>query len=62
MRAPLLKIAAVGLVGIALWKVAGFVLFPLVGLLFKIALVVAIVMFVVWFFRKKKDEEKPAES
>ena len=32
------------------------------GLLFKIALIVAIVMFALWFFRKKRDEEKPAES
>lgn len=66
MNAPILKIAALGVVGFALWKVATLVVFPVVGallgLLIKGALIVAIVLFAMWFFKKRRDEEKPAES
>ena len=66
MRAPLMKLAAVGVVGFALWKVATVLLFPVVGallgLLLKGALIAAVVFFVMWLFRKRRDEEKPAES
>jgi len=63
---PVLKIAALGVVGFALWKVATLLVFPVVGallgLLIKGALIVAIVLFAMWFFKKRRDEEKPAES
>ena len=66
MRAPLMKLAAVGVVGFALWKVATVLLFPVVGallgLLIKGALIAAVVFFVMWLFRKRRDDEKPAES
>ena len=66
MHAPVLKIAALGVVGFALWKVATLLVFPVVGallgLLIKGALIVAIVLFAMWFFKKRRDEEKPAES
>jgi len=66
MSAPVLKIAAVGLVGFALWKVATLLVFPVVGallgLLIKGALIAAVVFFVMWLFKKRRDEEKPAES
>ena len=66
MRAPLMKLAALGVVGFALWKIATILVFPVVGallgLLIKGALIVAVVLFAMWFFKKRRDEEKPAES
>ena len=70
MRAPLVKVAALGVVGFALWKIATILVFPVVGallgLLIKGALIVAVVLFAMWFFKKRRDEdkqdEKPAES
>jgi len=66
MRAPLMKLAAVGVVGFALWKVATVLLFPVVGallgLLLKGALIAAVVFFVMWLFRKRRDDERPEEK
>ncbi len=65
MRHPILKLAAVGVLGFALWKVAAIAFLPLVGFLLKGVLIVALVMLAMWFFQKKrqdeKDKEKPAE-
>jgi hypothetical protein len=63
MSKPVLQIAAVGVVGVILWKVlAG----PLIGLLFlalKVAFVVGVVMFALWFFKKsQKDEHRDGEA
>ncbi len=33
MRAPLVKVAALGVVGFALWKIATILVFPVVGAL-----------------------------
>lgn len=60
---PLFAFAAIGVAGLALWKVAGALLFPLVGallgLLFKVALIVALVWFALWFFRRKDSGATP---
>ena len=58
MAKPLLQLAAVGVAGFALWKLASFILFPVLILAFKIALVVGIVMFAIWFFQKSDDKKK----
>ena len=63
MSKPLLQLAAVGVAGVILWKVlAG----PFIGLLLlalKVAFVVGLVMFALWFFKKShKDEQRDGEA
>jgi hypothetical protein len=73
MLKPVLQLAAVGVVGALVWKLAAFLLLPLLGtalgfvfLIVKIALVVGIVAFLFWMFNRKKsggdvtDEAHPA--
>lgn len=63
MAKPLLQLAAVGVVGFALWKLASFILFPVLMLAFKLALVVGIVMFAIWFFKRNdKPKDDTAEG
>jgi len=64
MLKPILSLAAVGFVGVVLWKVAAGLLLPLFFLIFKVALVVALVMVAVWYFRKDrgKEDTPPASS
>ena len=64
MFRPILTLAAVGFVGIALWKIASALLLPLVLLVFKIALIVGLVMAVFWWLNKKdrKKEDTPPVS
>lgn len=68
MLKPVATLAAAGLLGLALWKILGIVLFPLFGTLLgflvtilKLAVVVALVLFAVWLFRKPKDDEAKPE-
>lgn len=63
MFRPVLTLAAVGFVGIALIKIASGLLLPLVFLAFKIALVVGLVVAVFWWLNKKdrgKEDTPPA--
>lgn len=64
MLKPILSLAAVGFVGVILWKVAAGLLLPLFFLVFKVALVVALIMVAVWYFRKDrgKEDTPPASS
>jgi Flp pilus assembly protein TadB len=64
MIKPVLQLAAVGLVGVVLWKVAAGLLLPLFFVLFKVALIVGLVMFAFWYFRKDrgKEDTPPASS
>jgi hypothetical protein len=57
MAKPLLQLTALGVVGFALWKIAGFVLLPVLLWVFKVALIVGLVMLAIWFF-KKRDKPK----
>ncbi len=57
MTKPFLQLAAVGVVGFALWKIASFFLLPLLMLAFKVALIVGFVMLAIWFF-KRNDKPK----
>ena len=65
MLKPVLQLAAVGFVGVVLWKLAAALLLPLFFLVFKIGLIVALVMLAFWFFNKKdrgKEDTPPASS
>jgi hypothetical protein len=65
MLKPVMQLAAVGLFGVVLWKLAGAFLLPLFFLVFKIGLIVGLIMLAVWFFNKKsrgKEDTPPASS
>lgn len=63
---PLLTLAAVGIAGVALWKLAAAVLLPLVGavfgFIFKIALIAGLFWLAFWFFRKGDRGQKDPEA
>jgi hypothetical protein len=56
---PFLQLAALGVVGFALWKLGSFFLLPLIFFALKIAFLVAIVLFAVWFFKRN---DKPGDN
>ncbi|PYO69119.1 MAG: hypothetical protein DMD69_04085 [Gemmatimonadetes bacterium] len=58
MSKPVLQLAAVGLVGFALWKLGSFFFIPLLVLAVKVALVVGLVLFAFWLFRKSDKDNK----
>lgn len=58
MVKPLLQLAAVGLVGVALWKVFTAFMLPLFGFLLKVAVLVGVAFFLVWLFRKREDDKR----
>lgn len=63
MLKPVLQLAAIGLVGIGLWKIASVFLLPLFFLVFKIGLIVGLIMLAFWWFNKKtrgKEDTPPA--
>lgn len=62
---PVLQLAAVGLVGVVLWKLAAAFLLPLLFVVVKIGLIVGLIMLAFWFFNKKnrdKEDTPPASS
>lgn len=65
MLKPVLQLAAVGIVGIALFKLASIFLIPLFFFVFKIALIAGLIALAFWFFNKKsrgKEDTPPAAS
>jgi len=58
MAKPLLQLAAVGIVGVALWKLFTVFMLPLLGFLLKIAMLVGVAFFLVWLFRKRDDDTR----
>jgi len=65
MLKPVLQLAAVGFVGVLLWKLAGAFLLPLIFLVIKIAFVIGLVMLAFWYFNKKprgKEDTPPASE
>ena len=69
MSKSFVGLAALGILGFAIWKLLPIVLFPLLGgllgLLFfvvKVAAIVGLVMFVFWLFRRKSDSDKAAPA
>jgi hypothetical protein len=61
MSKPLLQIAALGLLGLSLWKLGTFFFVPLLLLALKVALVVGLVVFAVWLF-KRNDRKGASDS
>jgi hypothetical protein len=61
MSKPLLQLAALGLLGVSLWKLGSLFFIPLLLLALKIALVVGIVLFAVWLF-KRNDGKAASDS
>lgn len=67
MLRPVLTLAAIGLAGIAIWKVLWLLLLPLVGTLLGLAMVgvkvllFALVVFALWrlFFRRRHEPASP---
>ncbi|HEX4632343.1 MAG TPA: hypothetical protein VH163_00825 [Gemmatimonadales bacterium] len=58
---PILQLAAVGVAGVVLFKLAALLFLPLLAILFKVALVLVLMFFVMKLLRKsKKDGEAPA--
>jgi len=64
MLKPVLQLAAVGFVGIVLWKLASALLLPLFFVVFKVALIAGLIMLAFWWFNKKggKEDTPPASS
>ena len=65
MIKPILSLAAVGFVGVVLWKLAAGLLLPLFFFVFKIALIGGLIALAFWFFNKKgrgKEDTPPATS
>ncbi|OLB67057.1 MAG: hypothetical protein DMD38_00315 [Gemmatimonadetes bacterium] len=59
---PVLTLAAVGILGIGLWKLASVLLLPVLFFVFKIGLIIGLVMLAFWFFNKKnrgKEDTPP---
>jgi hypothetical protein len=61
MSKPLLQLAALGVLGFSLWKLGSFFFIPLLFLALKIALVVGVVLFAVWLF-KRNDRKGASDS
>ena len=57
MTKPFLQLAALGVAGFALWKIASLVLLPFLMFVFKVALIAGLVMLAIWFF-KRNDKGK----
>lgn len=64
MLKPVLQLAALGVVGVVLWKLAAAFLLPLFFFVFKIALIVGLVMLAFWYFNKKdrRPDTPPASE
>jgi hypothetical protein len=63
MLKPVLQLAAVGIVGIGLWKLAALFLLPVLFFVVKIGLIIGLIMLAFWFFNKKsrgKEDTPPA--
>ena len=60
MLKPVLQLAAVGIAGVVLFKLAALIFLPILAILFKVALVAALFFFLMKLFRKRKDGEAPA--
>lgn len=63
MFKPVMTLAAVGFVGIVLWKLAAGFLLPIFFLVLKIALIAGLVLLAFWWFNKRgRKEDTPPVS
>lgn len=68
MFKPVLTLAAAGVIGVVLWKVLAFVLLPVAGALLglfmtllKVGVLVALVLFALWLWRRSDKSEASAD-
>lgn len=68
MFKPVLTLAAAGVIGVALWKILSILLLPLAGALLalvatvlKVGLLVALVLFGLWLWRRNDRGEARAD-
>jgi hypothetical protein len=57
MFRPVMTLAAVGFVGIVLWKLAAGFLLPIFFLILKVALIAGLVLLAFWWFNKRNRKE-----
>jgi hypothetical protein len=63
MSKPILQLAAVGIVGVALWKLASLFLLPVLFFVLKIALIAGVAMLVFWWVNKQsRKKDSPPET
>ena len=58
MFKPVMTLAAVGLVGLVLWKLAAGFLLPIFFFVLKIALIAGLVLLAFWWFNKRGGDRK----
>jgi hypothetical protein len=64
MIKPVLTFAAVGFVGIVLWRLAAILLLPILFFVFKLLAIAGVILFAFWLFKRqstKGDDPAPAE-
>ncbi len=68
MFKPVLTLAAAGVIGVALWKILSILLLPLAGALLafvatvlKVGLLIALVFFALWLWRRNDKGEAAAD-
>jgi hypothetical protein len=59
MLKPVVQLAAVGIVGIGLWKLAAVLFLPFIFFVFKVLLIVGLVAAAIWFINKKGKTDTP---
>lgn len=62
MIKPILQVAALGVVGVAMWKLASLFLFPVLLFVFKIALIIGLMMLAWWWINKQSRKDSPPDS
>jgi len=63
MAKPLLQLAAIGVVGFAVLKIASLFLLPFLMLAVKVALIVGLVLLAIWYFKRNdKPKDDTAEG
>lgn len=59
MSKPILQLAAIGVAGVAVWKLASVFLLPVFFLILKVALIVGLVVLAIWWINRNGKTETP---